>query len=190
MKTRASNFIRYSLTLANDEKLYLKTAVIVVGMQLCLFEKILVPLDGSEHSTKALEAAIQTAKKFGGKLTLFHAYSITVTPIVVPEPTTLTPSGVPVVTPAEVSQMIEAARDVGQRILNEAEQKAKSEDVQVESMLREGNTVQEIIRLAKEGNFDLIVIGVKGVSKLREFLLGSVSEGVVKHASCPVLVVK
>jgi nucleotide-binding universal stress UspA family protein len=159
-------------------------------MQLCLFEKILVPLDGSEHSAKALEAAIQIAKKFGGKLTLFHAYSITVMPIVVPEPTTLTPSGVPVITPAEVSKMAEAARDVGRRILEDAEKKAKSEDVQVESMLREGNTVQEIIRLAKEGNSDLIVMGVRGVGKLRELLLGSVSEGVIKHTSCPVLVVK
>jgi nucleotide-binding universal stress UspA family protein len=153
-----------------------------------LFEK--VPLDGSEHSAKALEAAIQITKKFGGKLTLFHAYFITVTPIIVPEPTTLTPSGVPFITPAEVSKMADAARDVGRRILNDAEQRAKSEDVQVESMLREGNTVQEIIRLAGEGNSDLIVMGVRGVSKLRELLLESVSDGVMKHASCPVLVVK
>lgn len=86
--------------------------------------------------------------------------------------------------------MVEAAREVGQRILDDGEQKAKFEDVQVESMLREGNTVQEILRLAKEGSFDLIVMGVGGVSKLRELLLGSVSEGVMKHAPCPVLVVK
>jgi nucleotide-binding universal stress UspA family protein len=86
--------------------------------------------------------------------------------------------------------MIQAAREMGQRILDDGEQKAKSEDVQVESTIREGNTVQEITRLAKGGSFDLIVVGVRGVSKLRELLLGSVSEGVVKHASCPVLVVK
>jgi nucleotide-binding universal stress UspA family protein len=155
-----------------------------------LFEKILVPLDGSEHSVQALQTSIQIAKKFGGKLTLLHVYSITVAPIVVPEPTTLTPSGVPVVTPMEVSRMIEAAREAGKRILDDGEQKAKSEDVQVESTIKEGNTVQEITRQAKEGNFDLIIVGVRGVSKLRELLLGSVSEGVVKHASCPVLVVK
>jgi nucleotide-binding universal stress UspA family protein len=97
---------------------------------------------------------------------------------------------VPVVTAAEVSKMIEAAREVGQRILHGGEQKAKSGDVQVESTIREGNTVQEITRLAKEESFGLIVVGVRGVSKLRELLLGSVSEGVVKHASRPVLVVK
>lgn len=155
-----------------------------------MFEKILVPLDGSENSGQALRTAIQVAKKFSGKLTLFQVYSVTVTPMVMPEPTTLTPSGIPVGTPAEVSRMVEATREVGQRILHEGEQKAKSEDVQVGSIIREGNTVQEITKLAKEGNFDLIVMGVRGVSKLRELLLGSVSEGVMKHAPCPVLVVK
>ena len=155
-----------------------------------MFGKILVPLDGSEHSVKALITAIQIAKKFKGKLTLFHVFSITVTPIVVPEPTTLTPSGVPIVTPAEVSTMVEAAREAGKRILEDAEKIAKSEHAQVESLLREGSTVQEITRLAKEGNFDLVVMGVKGAGKLRELLLGSVSEGVMRHASCPVLIVK
>lgn len=155
-----------------------------------MFEKILVALDGSEHSVQALRAAIQIARKFNGKLTLVHVYAITVAPIVVPEPTTLTPSGVPVVTPAEVSKMIEAAREVGQRILDDGEKEVKSENVQVESTLKEGSTVQEITRLAKEGNFDLIAIGAKGVGRLREFLLGSVSEGVMKHAPYPVLVVK
>jgi nucleotide-binding universal stress UspA family protein len=155
-----------------------------------LFERILIPLDGSEHSIKALRVGIQIAKKFSGKLTLLHVYSVTVTPIVVPEPTTLSPSGIPVVTPAEVSKMVEAARAVGRRILDEAEMEARSEVVQVESVLAEGNSVQEITRLAKEYNSDLIVMGVRGVSKLRELLLGSVSEGVMKHASCPVLVVK
>ncbi|MGA2768043.1 MAG: universal stress protein [Candidatus Bathyarchaeia archaeon] len=147
-----------------------------------MFEKTLVTLDGSEHSVQALRTAIQIARKFNGKLTLVHVYAITVAPIVVPEPTTLTPSGVPVVTPAEVSRMIEAARERGQRILDDGEKEVKSEDVQVESTLKEGGTVQEITRLAKEGNFDLIAIGAKGVGRLREFLLGSVSEGVMKHA--------
>jgi nucleotide-binding universal stress UspA family protein len=155
-----------------------------------LFGKILVPLDGSEHSVKALQNAIQIAKKFGGKLTLLHAYSIVVTPVVVPGPTTLTPSGVPVITPAEVSKMVEAAREVGRRILDEGERMASAEGMQTERVLREGDTVQEITKLAREGNFDLIVMGARGVSRLRELLLGSVCEGVAKHAPCPVLLVK
>jgi len=155
-----------------------------------LFEKILVPLDGSEHSLRALEIAIQLAKKFGGKVTLVHVYSVSVRPIIMPEPTTLTPPGVPVMTPAEVSRVVEATRRVGTRVLQDGEQKVKLENVQVETMLVEGQVVQEITRTAKEGRFDIIVMGARGISKIREMLLGSVSDGVIRHASCPVLVVK
>lgn len=155
-----------------------------------MFEKVLVPLDGSEHSKRALETAVHVAKKFHAKMTLLHVYSVSVTPVIIPEPTTLTPAGVPVVTSAELSKMVEAAREVGNRILTEGEQKAKSEGVQTETVLKEGNTVQEIVKAAKEGQFGLIVMGARGIGKLRELLMGSVSEGVIKDAPCPVLVVK
>jgi nucleotide-binding universal stress UspA family protein len=46
------------------------------------------------------------------------------------------------------------------------------------------------VELAKEGDFDLIVMGARGMSKIRELLLGSVSEGVVRNAPCNVLIVK
>jgi nucleotide-binding universal stress UspA family protein len=155
-----------------------------------VFQKILVALDGSEHSARALEVAIQIAKKFSAKLTLLNVYSVSVAPVVVPEPSTLTPSGVPVVTPAEVSKIVDAAREVGKRILSDGEEKVRAEGIQVETALKEGDTVQEIVKAAQEGRFDLIVMGVRGISKIRELLLGSVSEGVIRHASCPVLVVK
>lgn len=150
----------------------------------------MVPLDGSEHSQRALENAIHMAKKFRGKITLLHVYSVTVAPVIVPEPTTLTPAGVPVVTSAEVSKMVEAAREVGKRILMEGEEKARSAGVKVENELREGNTVQEIVKAAKERQVNLIVMGARGIGKIRELLMGSVSEGVIKNAPCPVLVVK
>jgi nucleotide-binding universal stress UspA family protein len=155
-----------------------------------LFQNLLVPLDGSEHSLRALETAIQIAKKFGAKMTLIHVYSVTVTPVIMPEPTTLTPSGVPVMTPAEVTKIVETAREVGQKILADGKRKVESENIEVETVLREGNTVQEIAKLAKEARSDLIVMGVRGISKLRELLVGSVSEGVIRQAPCPVLVVK
>jgi nucleotide-binding universal stress UspA family protein len=155
-----------------------------------MFEKVLVPLDGSEHSERALETAIQIAKKFRSKTTLLHVYSVTAPAVIAPEPTTLTPAGFPVVTPEEVAKMVEAARMVGNRILKDGEQKAKSANVRVETVLREGNTVQEIVALAKEGEFNLIVMGVRGISRIRELLMGSVSEGVIKNAHCPVIVVK
>jgi len=155
-----------------------------------LFEKILVPLDGSEHSSKALTIAIEIAKKFNAKIVLIHVYSVTVSPVMIPEPSTLTPPMVPVMTPAEISKTVEATRNASARILVEGEEKAKAEGVQVETILKEGHTVQEIIKTAKEGKFDLMVIGARGISKIRELLLGSVTDGVIHHASCPVLVTK
>jgi nucleotide-binding universal stress UspA family protein len=155
-----------------------------------MFERILVPLDGSEHSLRALEMAKQIAKEFGGKITLIHVYSVAVRPIIVPEPSTFSPAGVSVITAEEASKVAEAVREAGRRVLAEGEQKAKAEKVQVETMLVEGHTVQEIVRAAKEGKLDLIVIGAKGISRIRELLLGSVTDGVIHHAACPVLIVK
>jgi len=155
-----------------------------------LFKKILVPLDGSDHSSKALEIAVQIAKKFDGKITLIHAYSVGARPIVMPEPATLSPSWVPVMAPAEFSKVVEAARKAGARILENGKKRVEKEGVKVERLLREGHTVQEIIKAAKHGKFDLIVMGARGVSRIRGILLGSVSDGVIRNAPCPVLVTK
>jgi nucleotide-binding universal stress UspA family protein len=155
-----------------------------------VFQKILVPLDGSEHSLKALEGAAQIAKKFSGKITLTHVYSVSVQPVMMPEPSTSGSFGMPILTGAEVSRMIEAAQEYGNRILENGEQRIKSEKVQVKKMLVEGHAVQEIVRLANEGNFDLIVVGARGISHMREILLGSVTDGVIHHVHCPVLVIK
>lgn len=155
-----------------------------------MFEKILVPLDGSDHSVRALEKAVQIAKKFSNKVTLIQAYSVSMQPIILPEPTTLSSPTIPILTANEISRVVEAARATGQRILKDGEARAKAEGVAVEALLVEGHAVQEIIRTAKEGNFDLIVMGARGVSHIRGLLLGSVSDGVIHHALCPVLVVK
>jgi len=54
----------------------------------------------------------------------------------------------------------------------------------------EGHAVEEIVREVREHGFDLIVIGARGLSHIREILLGSVTDGVIHHVSCPVLVIK
>lgn len=155
-----------------------------------MFDKILVPLDGSEHSLKALDIAIQIAGRFKGKLTLIHVYSVTVMPVMVPEPATLTGPSVPIMSSAEISKIADSARDAGNRVLSDGEEKARAEGVDVEKVLVEGHVVHEIVRTAKEGEFDLVVIGARGRSKIRELLLGSVTDGVIHHGAIPVLVVK
>jgi nucleotide-binding universal stress UspA family protein len=154
-----------------------------------LFKKILVPLDGSDHSMRALNIAIEIAKKFGGKITLIHVYSVSVRPVVIPEPATFAP-GIPLMTPSEYSRVAEAVKEVGARILAEGVERAKAEGVDVETMLREGHTVYEIVKAAREGEFNLIVMGARGLSRIKEIILGSVSEGVIRNAPCPVLVTR
>ena len=80
-------------------------------------------------------------------------------------------------------------RNSGESILAEGEKIAKAEGVQVEIMLKEGHIVEGYSK-HPERQFDLIVIGARGLSKMKEFFLGSVSHGVTTHAPCPVLVVK
>jgi len=155
-----------------------------------LFENILVPVDGSDHSLRALETAIQIAKKFKAKLTLIHVYQVSVRPVVIPEPTTLTPPPVTVITSAEVSKVAEAAREAAMKILKDGEEKAKAAGLDVEIMLKEGSASQEILKAVKEGNFGLVAMGARGISKLKEILVGSVSDDVIRNASCPVLIVK
>jgi nucleotide-binding universal stress UspA family protein len=158
-----------------------------------VFEKILVPLDGSDHSFKALDAAIQIAKKFTGKITLVHVYRVSATVDVNYEASQepgIPATGVPVMTASEVSKLDRYASETGNSILAEGKRRVSAEKVGAETVLREGHVVEEISRVAEEGNFGLIVIGARGVSHIREMFLGSVTESLMHNASCPVLVVK
>ena len=144
-----------------------------------LFEKILVPLDGSAHSARALENAIQIAKKFDGRITLIHAYSTQIVDL---------PDGYAHL--ESTPRLIEVSRQAGANLLADATTKANAEKVQVETLLKEGHAVRAILDACKNSKFDLIVIGARGLSTVKEILLGSVSHGITTHARCPVLVVK
>ena len=151
-----------------------------------MFEKILVPLDGSEHSMHALKKAVQIAKKFDGKITLIYVCSI-VHPV---SSSSITMVETSTSTLELVSRLAETARETGASILADGEKRVKTKGVQVVTVLREGHAVKEILNTAKEGKFDLIVMGARGLSMIKEIFLGSVSHGVTIHSHCPVLVVK
>jgi nucleotide-binding universal stress UspA family protein len=153
-----------------------------------MFSKILVPIDGSENSYRALEVAIDIAKRYGSKLTLLYVSSVSIMPIVSPE-TPFIPYS-PIVNPSDFLRIVDAEKRAAEDILSKCAESASKEGVEVEKVIREGHAVHEIVELAKEGDFDLIVMGARGTSKIRELLLGSVSEGVVRNAPCNVLIVK
>lgn len=139
-----------------------------------MFEKILVPLDGSEHSIRALKTAIQIAKKFDGTITLIHVYTVSSFAI----------------TPTQVYKYVQAIQDLGNNILEEGQNLVTAAGIKVETKLQEGQTVAKILETITKEKINLVILGSRGVSKLKGIIMGSVSEGVTKNSPCPVLVVK
>jgi nucleotide-binding universal stress UspA family protein len=154
-----------------------------------MFDKILVAVDGSEYSKKALNYAMELAEKYDGEITLIHVYSAVV-PLASPVNTLGSPT---MSTPASAAMAVRIAEDLklmGEKILDDAEKTVKERRIRVEKVLKEGDAVREIVAVAQEGKFSIIVLGHRGMSRLRELVLGSVSEGVCHKATCPVMIIK
>jgi len=154
-----------------------------------MIKSILVAVDGSENSKKALNYAIELAEKFDGRITLIHVYS-TVVPFVPAANTLSSPAVSPAASGVLAAKISEEAKQRGKQILDEAEQTVKDRGISVGKVLSEGDAVREIVTEAQDGKFDLIVVGHRGLGKLRELVLGAVSEGVSHKAPCPVMIVK
>ena len=131
---------------------------------------------------------IELMRKFEGKITLINVYST-----VVPQTQPINGLSAPALSGtsgAIAAKIAEDAKRNGEQVLDDTERFVKEQGISVAKVLREGDTVNEIVAEAKTGGYDLIVVGHRGMSKLKEILLGSVSEGVSHKAPCPVLIVK
>jgi len=142
------------------------------GESIALFrlKKILVPMDFSDCSKKALQYALPLAKQFGSEIILVH-----VMPYAVQPPETILAD----------THSIDASGKVLNDLLREI-----SSTVTARASLRVGSPHAEIVEAAKESEADLIVLSTHGHSGLAHMLLGSTAERVVRHAPCPVLVVR
>jgi nucleotide-binding universal stress UspA family protein len=155
-----------------------------------IFQKILVAVDGSEHSQRALDKAVEIAKSVNGMLLVFMVHQDTVAPVTNPEMAVHMAGTIPDgPSPVLADMANQAAHEFDEKFLAKAEAKVKASGVQVHTELVEGDPADEIVKRSKEG-FDLIVLGARGAGRLSKLFLGSVSDGVIKKASCPVLVVK
>jgi nucleotide-binding universal stress UspA family protein len=141
--------------------------------------KILVPTDFSKSSQNALSYAVAFAQKFGAAVHLLHVVQDLA--LFIPEAMMVAPTGAP-----PVEQFHEAARAALQRVVSEL----GVADVVIHPEVVEGVPYDTIIRFARERDIDLIVMGTHGHTGLAHFLLGSVSEKVVRRAPCPVLTVR
>ena len=145
--------------------------------------KILVAIDGSEHSFKASEYALELAKSFGAQL-----YAVTVTYI--PASDHLSQKEVLSKSLVEDSSN-NSMKDAGNWFENFT-QNAKEDNIQLKTeLINSARPVDYVIlEYAEEQKIDLIVVGTKGRTGFKKLLLGSIASSIVTYAHCPVLIVK
>lgn len=146
-----------------------------------MFKKILVCTDGSENAVHAAEAASELAWKFGADVILLNV--VNPSPLVAPY--------VLAVEAAPNSDVILQYAEESQRaVLEHAVAPFKREGIKLTTRAEIGQQVDCIISVAEEEKADLIVMGSRGLGGFQRLLLGSVSDGVLHHAHCPVLIVR
>ncbi len=141
-------------------------------------EKILCSVDFSDCSGHALQYALDFAREFEAKLILLHVVEIPFVP-------SYAMAGVPDLS-LPVDQLEAGARERLDQLVREC----REEHADVEGSVRTGTAFVEIIDAAREAGADLIVMGTHGRTGLRQLLIGSVAEKVVRKSPCPVLTVK
>ncbi len=139
-----------------------------------MFTRILIAYDGSPHSERALDCALDLAHKYEAELVLVNAFH----PI-------SKQWGAPFMEQAEGR-----AIGVAENVMVQAESKLRDVTLPVVAEVLEGPPADAILRVAKIRECDLIVIGSRGWGEFRAMLLGSVSERVAHHSPVPVLIVK
>jgi nucleotide-binding universal stress UspA family protein len=137
---------------------------------------IVVGTDGSEHAARALEEAIAVAERDQGTLHIVTAFP---DPAIIRERITSSAKTVSI----NVSEVADS-------VLVRAAERAQARGVKAETYVRELDPAEAILELASEQNADLIVVGSRGLSGVKRFLLGSVSSKVSEHASCSVMIVR
>ena len=145
-----------------------------------MLRHILCPTDLKERAFIALKKAVQIAHQFNSKITMLNAH--------------------PEFMDQQERQMLRVSfdglKEKYRRIAVESREEMKAEisklhaeDIQIDYVLREGKPQTIIVETAKEIGIDLIVICTDGRDNIKDFVTGTITEHVINHASCPVLVI-
>ncbi|MDQ2938399.1 MAG: universal stress protein [Acidobacteriota bacterium] len=141
---------------------------------------ILLPTDFSDCGNYALGYAASLARTFGASIICVH--------VIEPMVPTVGYSGM--TEPLPIADITDQLEDSAERELPKLAECEECAGLQIEEVIAHGEAASEIVRLAKDRNVDLIVVSSHGRTGLGRILFGSTAEAVVRHASCPVLVVK
>ena len=137
-----------------------------------MFKKIMVAFDGSDHALKAFAAGLDLAGKYGASLDVVMVAHL---------PDYAGSMG-------EVEDIKAQAQAFYDKSLAKIKPALDRENVTAHLLF--GHVGQTLVRYADENKADLIVVGARGLSRLQQLVIGSVSQFVTKHAHCPVLMIK
>ena len=141
------------------------------------FRNILVPVDFSDHASRALDMAIELAKQSNGRLHLVHSYPI--------PPVMLAPYDVSI--PLDFERSV---REAANKQLAAWVERVRKAGVPVESSMTAEAPSSAIVQCAEKIGADLIVMGTRGLTGLKHVLLGSTAERTLRLAPCPVLTLR
>ena len=142
-------------------------------MRKSLYMNILVPLDGSKYSEKALLHACDMAKNYQSRLILLYVVEKLIS-----------------INPLDRKAYLEMLRKVGNDVLVKGKKTALKQGIDSKIVIKEGNIANEIIKLAKKEQCNLIIVGNKGLGATARFFLGSVSNKLANNSPCSILIVK
>ena len=142
-----------------------------------MFERILIPIDGSQLSLKAARQGTYIANKLKSKVVFLHVI----------DTRTIQTSSL-----AGMDQAVLKARlrNAAEKYLNEAVKLAEEENVAFQNQIREGLPAEEILKEIDEKRMELVIMGSKGMSGAHRVIIGSTAEEVVRWSTCPVLIVR
>ncbi len=139
-----------------------------------MFDHILIAVDGSSHSDKALDYARGLAERFSARLLLVHVY----------------PQTSDLLGYSDFERLVSRRQAAGQKIIADARRRLGEIDAAVLEDLLEGPDAEAILSAAQAHEVDLIVMGTRGRGAIEGLLFGSVSRKVTHLASCPVLLIR
>ena len=142
------------------------------------FKKILAPYDFSAQSKHALQFAADLARRYEAPITVVHACDINYFSV---------PESFLLYTPSQLPQLMAGLEKQLEPIKYEL---LSANVLQVNTQVLQGTPFAEIVRLARDEHYDLIVMGTHGRAGISHALLGSVAERVVRNAHCPVLTIR
>jgi nucleotide-binding universal stress UspA family protein len=141
-----------------------------------LFSKILVPVDGSDISYRALDSALFLSERLGSKITAIH--------VIEKVPTVYIQSQ------KILDEILKTHKNESQKILDECSSIATKKGIAINTTLLEGNPASTILEFSQMEKYEVIIIGSRGMGHFKELILGSVSSKILHHSLCPVLLIR